>query len=250
MQQIAEEDRQSLLNQIEDWLEAPMVVLSFVWLVLVLVELIWGGARLLEVFGAAIWVIFIAEFALRLWLAPRKGRFLRGNVVSLVALVVPAFRAFRLFRLARVVRGVRLIKVVGTINRGMRALQASMDRRGLGYVLLLSLVVLLLGSAGIYAFEPRADAGAGFANYGDALWWTAMLLTSFGTDYWPSSVEGRALCFLLALYGLGVFGYITASLASFFVGRDATRGEELAAGADLRALREEIAALRTQMSRG
>lgn len=237
------ENRESLLRQLEGWLETPMIVLSFAWLALVLVELIWGAVRLLEVFGVAIWAIFVAEFTLRLWLAPRKLRFLRGNVISLVALIVPAFRAFRLFRLARVVRGVRLVKVVGTVNRGMRALQASMDRRGLGYVLILSLFVLLLGAAGMYALEDVAD-------YGHALWWTAMILASMGTDFWPQSPEGRVLCFLLTLYGLGVFGYITASLASFFVGRDATQADGVAAGSDLRALREEVAALRAQLSGG
>ena len=48
-----------------------------------------------------------------------------------------------------------------------------------------------------------------------------MLLTSIGSEYWPRTAEGRLLCFLLSLYGLGVFGYITASFASFFLGRDA-----------------------------
>lgn len=236
------EDRENLLRQIEGWLETPMIVLSFIWLALVLVELVWGASQLLEIFGVGIWAIFVAEYALRLWLAPTKTRFLRSNVISLVALIVPAFRTLRLFRVARAVRGVRLVKVLGTVNRGMRALQASMGRRGLGYVLLLSLVVLLLGAAGMYALE---DLG----NYGDALWWTAMVLASMGTDFWPQSPEGRVLCFLLTLYGLGVFGYITASLASFFVGRDATHPDGLAAGADLMALRAEISALRVQLSR-
>ncbi|HYD73028.1 MAG TPA: potassium channel family protein [Candidatus Binatia bacterium] len=241
-----QEDRRTVLHELEDWLEAPMLVLSLAWLVLVMIELIWGGARMLEVFGTAIWAVFIAEFALRLWLAPEKGRFLRNNVISLIALVLPAFRVFRFFRLVRFARGARLVRVVGTVNRGMRALKASMGRRGLGYVLLLSLLVLLLGAAGMFAFE--AETAGGFGNYGDALWWTAMLLASLGTDYWPQTLEGRLLCFLLALFGLGVFGYITASFASFFVGRDAEQSREIASTGDIERLREEIAALRQQMA--
>lgn len=48
-----------------------------------------------------------------------------------------------------------------------------------------------------------------------------------------------------ALYALAVFGYGTATLATFFIGRDAEDGEaELASARQLAALREEEAALR------
>jgi voltage-gated potassium channel len=46
-------------------------------------------------------------------------------------------------------------------------------------------------------------------------------LTSIGSDYFPQSAEGRLLCFIIALYGFAVFGYVTATLATYFVGRDA-----------------------------
>ena len=52
----------------------------------------------------------------------------------------------------------------------------------------------------------------------------------------------------LALYGFAVFGYVTATLATFFVGRDAADKEsELAGTADIRALRDEIALLRSEI---
>ena len=35
--------------------------------------------------------------------------------------------------------------------------------------------------------------------------------------------EGRILCFILVLYAFSVFGYVTATLATFFVGRDIDR---------------------------
>jgi hypothetical protein len=36
-----------------------MMVLSFVWLLLVIVELVWGTTRSLGAFGTAIWIAFI-----------------------------------------------------------------------------------------------------------------------------------------------------------------------------------------------
>jgi len=96
------------------------------------------------------------------------------------------------------------------------------------------------------AFEPAAEVEGGFSVYGDALWWTDMLLTSLGSD---TTAEGRLLCFLLSLYGLAVFGYITASFASFFVGRDAaTPAAEVAGTQDIATLRAEIRLLRRELT--
>ena len=247
-------ERLEALHHLEDWLETPMILLSFVWLLLVVVELVWGTSRLLEVFGTVIWVIFIAEFALRFALAPDKSAFLRGNVITVVALVVPAFRmlrSFRIFRLARAARGLRLVRIVGTANRGINALRKSLGRRGLGTVLATTVVVALLGAVGMLAFEPSREVDGGFTGYADALWWTAMLLTTMGSDFWPTTPEGRLLCFLLSLYGFAVFGYITASFASFFVGQEAlAKDSEVAGAGDIGALRDEIARLRAELRAG
>lgn len=247
----ADEERWNALATLEDWLETPMLVLSFTWLVLVLVELAWGTSRLLETFGTAIWVAFLIEFALRLALAPEKPAFLRRNWLTAIALLVPAlrlFRGLRLLRFARFARGARLVRIVGTANRGMNALRASLRRRGLGYVLAVTVIVTLLGAGGMLAFEPAGEVEGGFANYLEALWWTGMIMVTMGSDYWPLTAEGRILCLLLAIYGFTVFGYITASFASFFVGRDAAAPEgETVGAADVAGLRDEIAALRREL---
>lgn len=243
-------ERWAVLGQLEDWLETPMLVLSFVWLVIVVVELAFGGSQLLETFGTVIWIAFILEFALRLTLAPEKLGFLRRNWLTVIALVVPAFRLFRALRVlraARALRGFRLVRIVGTANRGMNALRATLHRRRLGYVVALTTLVALLGAGGMLAFEPADEVEGGFTSYGDALWWTGMLIATIGSAYWPVTTEGRILCMLLSLYGLGVFGYITASIATFFLGRDAA--EQDAAAAEMAALRAEISALRSTLDR-
>jgi hypothetical protein len=50
--------------------------------------------------------------------------------------------------------------------------------------------------------------------------WTAMLLTTMGSDHWPRTPEGRVLCLLLAIYAFAVFSYVTASITAYFVGKD------------------------------
>jgi voltage-gated potassium channel len=242
------EERQELLQQLEAWLETPMLVLAFTWLALIAVELVWGLHPLLDTVSIVIWAIFLLEFALRFILAPAKPVFLRQNWLIGIALVLPALRMFRLVRLLRVARGLRLVRVLSGLNRGMRALSATMRRRGFGYVLALTLLVALVGAAEMYAFERDAPDGRGLNNYGTALWWTAMVMTTMGSDYWPQTAEGRVLCMLLALYAFAVFGYVTAALATFFIGRDAENTEaELAGVQAVDALRVEIAALRSEV---
>lgn len=247
-----ETERRELLQRIEDWLETPMLVLAFVWLGLLVGELTWGESPAFEIIGTVIWAIFIINFVLEFVLAPHKAVYLRKNWLTVFSLLVPALRIFRIFRavrllrLSRVGRGLRLFRVVSSLNRGMRALAANLQRRGFGYVLSLSLIVLFAGAAGMYAFENEVPGG--LDSYSEALWWTAMVMTTMGSQYWPQTLEGRMLCFLLALYAFAVFGYVTATLATYFVGRDAESTEaELAGAEDVRALREELRALRAEL---
>jgi len=247
-------ERSGVLQQLEDWLETPMLVLGFVWLALLIVEFIWGLSPLLETAGTVIWVIFIVDFAVKFALAPRKWAYLKGNWLTAVALLIPALRvlriarALRVLRAARAARGVRLVRVFSSVNRGMRALGAAFGRRGFGYVVALTTVVTLAGAAGMYAFEGGAAGARAMNSYGAALWWTAMIMTTMGSEYWPQSGAGRVLCFFLALYAFGVFGYVTATLATFFVGRDAENDQtELAGAKSIEDLRREIAALREEL---
>lgn len=244
------EERLQALHELGEWLETPMVVLGFAWLALLVVELTRGLTPALELAGTIVWALFILDFVLRLALAPEKGAFLRANWLTALSLVLPALRfarAFRAVRAARVLGRVRLVKVVGSLNRGMRALGHVLRRRGFGYVVAFTTVVTLVGAAGMYAFE-RGAGESGIQGYWSALWWTAMVMTTLGSEYWPRTGEGRLLCFLLALYAFSVFGYVTATLATFFVGRDAESAEgEVAGERAIRELRAEIAALRTEL---
>ena len=196
------------------------------------------------------------DFAVRLLISPDKLGYLRNNWFTAVALILPALRVLRIVRFARMLRTVRaarslrLLRIVTSLNRGMKALSASFGRRGFGYVAALSGIVLFAGAGGMFAFENEVEGG--LRSYGEALWWTAMLLTSIGSEYWPQTAEGRVLCFLLSLYGFAVFGYVTAALASFFIGRDADNAGELAGAKavkelsnEIKALREEVVALRS-----
>lgn len=211
--------------------EVPLFALSGVWLVLLIVEITRGLSPFLERASYVIWGIFILQFLAELLIAPNRSVYFRKQWLTLLALALPALRLLRIARVlrliqgARAARGLRLLRVVTTANRGARALGRTMRKRGVGYVAAVTAVVLLAGAAGMHALEGGVP-GSPIDSFGSALWWTAMLLTTMGTDYWPQSAEGRLLCLGLSVYAFAAFGYLTAALASFFVGRDQRDAEE------------------------
>jgi voltage-gated potassium channel len=250
--QALDTERLELLQQLDEWLEIPLIILGFVWLALLVLEFTWGLSSVLAMINNIIWIIFIVDFLLKFTLAPQKLAYLRNNWLIAISLAAPALRIVRvvyvtrLLRTARAARSLRLLRVISSTNRGMKALRASMGRRGLGYLVALTVLVMLAGAAGMYTFE--GDAPDGFDSFGMALWWTAMIMTTLGSDYWPQTAEGRVLTFLLSLYALAVFGYVTASLATFFIGRDAANPRAEVGGEDsINALRMEIASLREEL---
>lgn len=248
-------EREGILSQLEDWLETPMLVLSLVWLVLFLIEILWNLNPFLEALGFVIWGVFILDFALKFFLAPKKIEYLKNNWLIAISLVLPALRVFRIFSVFRVfqatraARGLRLVRLLGSLNIGMNALGDSFRRRGFKYVLVVTLIVIFGGAGLMFAFESAADAPGGFTTYGESLWWTAMLMTTLGGAYVPQTVEGRILNFVLALYAFVSFGYITATLATFFVESDAKKreAEKQAAQPTLTEVRTEIAEMRKEI---
>lgn len=244
----------SVLKQMEDWLETPMFILSLLWAVLLVVELSLGLAPWLQSAVTFIWAVFIFEFVLKFTIAPNRIRYLRKNWISVFALLIPAFRVFRITRVVRIlrygraIRGLTLARVLTAFNRGLGSLKRNMGRFGFGYILGLTIFVTMLGAAGMYAFERQTEEG--LRTFGDALWFTAMLVTTSGSDYWPQTAEGRILCFLISLYAFAIFGYVTATLATLLLGREqkSQAGPKIDAKS-IAALRAEIQALGEQLNR-
>jgi voltage-gated potassium channel len=242
-----ERRRWAALHRLEERLELPMVVLGFVWMALLVVELVAGLTPLLSAMGLVVWAVFVADFLLRLWLAPSPGGYLKRNWLAAVSLAIPALRVFRILRALRAVRalqaarGTRLVRLVATMNRGMKVLRSTFGRRGAAYVAALTAVVIVLGAAGMLALEGGEGVISGFP---DSLWWTTVTVVTLGMEPAPVTAEGKVLSVLLALYGLGIVGWVTAVITSFLVGREIGEPQP----PELDVLVEEVAELRREIN--
>ena len=249
--------RWDTLRTLDELLDGPLNLLGFVWLALLLLELLGHLPAWAKPLNNLIWGVFVLDFVLSLTLAPDKLAYLRRNWLSALSLLAPALRFLRVFRGARVLqaarltRGTRLFQILTRLNRGLRILQRTFQRRKFGFVLLATLLVMLAGAAGMASFEEGTPGTP--QSYGEWVYWTAMVLMSLGPETWPQTGEGRLLTALLGLFGFTVFGYITATLASAFVGADQAEpvyDEHINNAAllrELRELRRELAALKAQL---
>ena len=230
--------REELLEHVQALLEKPMTVLAFVWLALVVVGFTHGLSPRLSLASKVLWGLFVLDFLLEFWIAPHKSRYLRHNWLTALALLLPALGTLRVLRVVRLLLTAHtagylsLLRLITAINRGIRALRRTMAHRGIGFAISLSFLVLFAGAAGMLAFEnpsalhqaglTDAQTGGGLPNYGVALWFTAMLMTTIGTGYSPFTTTGRILCWMLSIFSVSIAGYLTASIASYFIGQDRT----------------------------
>ncbi|AYK14808.1 potassium channel family protein [Methanosarcina flavescens] len=240
------DERKELLYQINDLFDLPLTLLSLLWLVLIIVDFVYGLSSSLQKLSLVIWGIFIVDFLIELYISPLKKDYLKSNWLVTFSLFLPAlrvlrlFKGFRLVRFANSVRSLNLARILSSFNRSLRTVRQVIRQRGLRYVLLLTVLITFLGAAGMYNFEHP-----GITSYWDALWWTAMIMTTIGSAYWPVTPEGRILAFSLSVYAFSIFGYITAALASMLVGKDK---EELSSK-EIAEMRSEVQKLSSEINR-
>jgi predicted Zn-dependent protease len=108
--------RYRLLYRLERQLETPMFLLAILWLYFIVKELAVSLSPIEEIVVGIIWILFILEFLLKIWLAKDRVRYIKQNWLTTLGLVVPAFRMFRLLRALRVLRASRVVSTTKYIR--------------------------------------------------------------------------------------------------------------------------------------
>jgi voltage-gated potassium channel len=212
-------------KRIDPW----MTVLAIAWLPVLIVPLVrtlHGSVALtFDALDYFVWAAFAVEYGIKLWLAVDRWHFVRHHLLDLAVVAVPVLRPLRL---ARLLRFIRLGRVVIVLGEGLRRARAVLAHHGLQYVLL-AVAVITLGAAALeVTFERHAAGPAAIHNFGDALWWAMVTVTTVGYgDKVPVTGAGKFVAVALMLTGIGLVGVLTATVASFFVQQQHT--EELTA---------------------
>src|SRR5690242_15513277 len=164
----------------------------------------WAGV----VLNTVIWLVFVAELAAILAVAPHRWRWMREHPLDpLIVLLTPpimpsSLQAARLLRLFRLLRLVRLAQVV-------RRLSSDQAVRFAG---LIALFTALGGGAAFASAEGRQ------VSTWDGVWWAVSTMTTVGYgDVYPRTDEGRFIAIVVMIVGIGFVAILTAAIAQRFV---------------------------------
>lgn len=223
--------REALLRRIERLTEAPLLILAFAMIPLLIGPLLWELSPQEETTFIAldtfIWALFAIDLIVKVVVAPNRLAYVRRHWLEVLVVVVPFLRPLRLLRIflfgSRAWVGVRRLVHIDFLFV-----------YGIGLVIITATVVA----------SVEGGENASIHSFADALWWAVATITTVGYgDMVPVSVAGRAVAFVLMLGGIAFFSGITANLASFLVKGEASDKKAIAQ------LIKEVEGLRQEVSR-
>ena len=152
-----------------------------------------------------IWVVFAAEYVVCVVLSRPRGDWVRTHPSHLAAVLVPSLRPLLLLRLLRLVPSLR--------GESGRAVRSRLTIYGVAITILLA----FMGALAVLDAEQNAP-GANIRQFGDAVWWVAVTVTSVGYgDYYPVTANGRWVAAVLMIGGLVLLGAVAATLSSWLI---------------------------------
>ena len=167
---------------------------------------------------------FTLEYALRIKLAPRKGKYLFSSLglIDLVS-ILPFWIGFYpgltqeqlgLVRGARTLRLLKMFRYSPKLAEFARSMYTNRIR--VVPIFLITIMYLMISSTVIYEVERRAQPEV-FSVYGDSIWWAVVTSTTVGYgDKYPVTPLGQGATVLMMMVGIGIVGMIFGFFADSF----------------------------------
>lgn len=209
----SKESREALLEEMERRTELPLLILSIVMIPLLLGPFLWTLSATEDTTFFAldtfIWAIFAVDLAAKVAVTTNRPAYLKSHWLELLVVLVPFARPLRIVRL---------------IVFGSRAFVGAGRFAHADFLLVYAIGLIVIGATAVTTLEAGQDSQIG--SFSEALWWSVVTITTVGYgDVVPVTAEGRAFAIVLMVGGIGIFGGLTAQLASFFVRQDAPQGQ-------------------------
>ena len=151
------------------------------------------------------WIAFATDLLFGVYKSSDKALFLKKHPLEILAVVLPFLRPLRLLRFISfgtlVFEKVNLGKSIAITFK----------------VIVTALFLTYLAGIEITMAE-RGKPGATIESVGDGFWWAITTLTTVGYgDIYPTTTEGRFIAVGLMVSGICVLGFISATVAAWFV---------------------------------
>ncbi len=194
-------------------------------------------------------VIFFGEFVFRFFTATNKWRYLRWGWIDLIAAVPVTW--FRFARLLKLVVVFRLLVVLRRFFRLRKIFALHYSPEQIAGLVLLFFVLCcsaILAMAAVLVLFFEQGHGGNIQTPFEALWWTLVTVTTVGYgDYFPVTLGGRIIAFVLMLFGIGLFSTLTVYVSSFlfrFIMQDGQNRQAVMTG---EALARELTTIKLQL---
>ena len=171
--------------------------------------------RTLELVGWVIWAIFALDFAVKLYVAPRRLRFLRRHWLQVLMLAIPTLRALRFIRLLRVGRALPAARVVSSSYRAAGTARKILRSR-LSYLGAISTLGVVAVAELAFYFERQGNNGV-FGSFAEALLWSLGVVIGNQGDPVPRTAAAQLAMDAGFAFGLVIVASLAASIGAFLV---------------------------------
>ena len=144
----------------------------------------------------------------------------------------------------------RPLRIIRVFLFGFRGAMSIRRMVHVDFLLVFALGLVIIAATIVASVETTPDSQ--ITSFEDALWWSMVTVTTVGYgDMTPVTPIGRAIAMVLMLVGIGLFGGLTANLASLLMKADEVPQEAvLELVTEIRSLREEVSQLRREQAGG
>lgn len=170
----------------------------------------------------AVCIVFLADFFIRMAQSDRPGRFLGHNLLFLL-LSIPYLILIDWFSID-LSRGWGMLIGLIPMLRSFLALYiivawlANNRFNQLLSAYLLS-VILFTYLASLVFYDYEIQVNPHLNDYGNALWWAWMNVTTVGAAIFPVTVVGKVVCVLLPIVGMIFFPIFTVYISQYYTGK-------------------------------
>jgi voltage-gated potassium channel len=202
------------------WLDVVMAVLALAYILIgEFNDGLFGfhpspGSVALEI---VITTVFVAEYAMRLYAAEDRLRFVRTHVLELLALIstlrlLRGFQFLRIFRLLRIARLATFSVAFVRVMRALHALNRGLSEPLFAYGILGLVGLVFFGALALFNFEKGANPQ--IHDFADAFWLAVSIVLTVGISAAkPMTDEGRAISGFLIIGGLTCVSFFSSAMA-------------------------------------
>ncbi|MGO4890335.1 potassium channel family protein [Anaerobacillus sp. MEB173] len=155
-----------------------------------------------------VWFIFFIDVSTRFILTKDKLAYIKKNPFDIIA-IIPLDS---IFQLARLVRLIRILRFAAIAQKYAKPVVEILKTNGLHKVIIFTSILIFVCAIPITIAEPSME------TYADGLWWSVVTATTVGYgDISPVTGIGRIIAIILMIFGIGLIGMVTGSIATYFL---------------------------------